>query len=119
LDPQGEVGADALSLTDDVAELGVAHVHGFRGFDLGDAVMGDGVADEGGGGIGFGLGGLLRISGDGGDFHFSGCSVGIRSVGVFDFDEFDVFHFLILPLEGDAPWGFSGVRIDRNFFEFP
>lgn len=33
-------------------------------------------------------------------------------MSVFDFDELDVFHFFILPLEGDAPRGFAGICID-------
>jgi hypothetical protein len=36
-------------------------------------------------------------------------------VGVFDLDEFDVFHFVIFPLESEAPWGLSGVCIDGVF----
>jgi hypothetical protein len=44
-----------------------------------------------------------------------------RLVGVLDSDEVDVFHFRIFPLEGDAPWGVAGVRINRELgsaFEF-
>ncbi len=37
-------------------------------------------------------------------------------MGVFDSDEFNVFHFLIFPLEGDSPWGFPGVRVDGVFW---
>lgn len=46
------------------------------------------------------------------------CFVFIRlvSVGVFDSDEFDIFHFQVLPLEGDPPWGFPGVRVDGVFW---
>jgi hypothetical protein len=51
LGAEGEVGADCFFLADDVAELSFADFHGFSGFSLGDAVMGDAVADEGGGGV--------------------------------------------------------------------
>jgi len=37
------------------------------------------------------------------------------SVGVFDFDEFDVLHFGVFPMERDAPWRFAGIRVDRVF----
>ena len=43
------------------------------------------------------------------------------SVGVFDSDEFDIFHFRVFPLECDSPRRFSGIRIDgvfRGSFEF-
>ena len=36
-------------------------------------------------------------------------------MGVFDPDELDIPHFRILPLEGDTPRRFSGVRIDGVF----
>lgn len=51
LGAEGEVGADRFFLADDVAELGFADVQGLGGFCLGDALMGDGVVDEGGGGV--------------------------------------------------------------------
>ena len=37
------------------------------------------------------------------------------SVGIFDFEEFDVLHFGIFPLEGDAPRRFAGVGVDGVF----
>jgi hypothetical protein len=51
LEPQGHAGADAFFLPDHVAELGLADVHGLRRLDLADSVMGEGVPDEGGGGV--------------------------------------------------------------------
>ena len=51
LDAQGEVGADSFFLADDVAELCFADFHGLGGLRLSDAVMDDGVADQGGGGV--------------------------------------------------------------------
>ena len=48
LDAQGEVGAHPFFLADDIAELGFANFHGLRSLDLGDAVMGDGIPDQGG-----------------------------------------------------------------------
>lgn len=51
LGTEGEVGADCLFLADDIAELGVADFHGFGGLGLGDTVMGDGIVDQGGGGV--------------------------------------------------------------------
>ncbi len=58
------------------------------------------------------LGNLEGIAGDGGEFRFH---FRVVSVGAFDFDEFDVFHFLVFPLEGDAPRGFPGVCINGVF----
>jgi hypothetical protein len=37
------------------------------------------------------------------------------SVGVFDFDELDILHFGIFPLESDAPRRFAGVGVDGVF----
>ncbi len=51
LEPQGDPGAHAFFLTNHVAELGFANVHGLRRLDLGDSVMGEGVPDEGGSGV--------------------------------------------------------------------
>ena len=51
LNAEGEVGANSFSLADDVTELGFADFHRFGGFCLGDAVMGDRVADQGGSGV--------------------------------------------------------------------
>lgn len=46
LDAQGDGGADTFFLADHIAELRLAEVHRFCGGDLGDAVVGDGVADQ-------------------------------------------------------------------------
>ena len=51
LDAKGEVGTYAFCLADHVAELRLADFHRFRGLDLGDAVMGNGISDESGSGI--------------------------------------------------------------------
>ena len=51
LDSKGEVGTHSFFLADDIAELGFADFHGFRGLDLSDAVVGDGIPDQGGGGV--------------------------------------------------------------------
>lgn len=51
LDAQGEIGTHSFFLANDIAELCFADFHRFGGFCLGDAVMGDGVADEGGSGV--------------------------------------------------------------------
>ena len=51
LEPQGDPGTHAFFLTNHVAELGFADVHGLRRLDLGDTVMGEGVPDEGGSGV--------------------------------------------------------------------
>lgn len=51
LDAQGEVGTHSFFLANDIAELGLADFHGFRGIDLGDTVMGNGIPDEGGSGV--------------------------------------------------------------------
>ena len=51
LGTEGEVGSDCLFLADDITELGFADFHGFGGLGLGDAVVGDGIADQGGGGV--------------------------------------------------------------------
>jgi hypothetical protein len=45
LGTEGEVGADCLFLADDIAELGFGDFHGIGGLGLGDAVVGDGIAD--------------------------------------------------------------------------
>lgn len=36
-------------------------------------------------------------------------------MSIFDSDEFDVFHFRVFPLKGDAPKGFPGVCVDGVF----
>lgn len=51
LESQGHPRADPFFLADHIAELGFADVHGLRGLDLGDAVMDEGVPDEGGCGV--------------------------------------------------------------------
>jgi hypothetical protein len=51
LDAQGEVGTHSFFLANDIAELGFADFHRFRSLDLGDTVMGNGIPDEGGGGV--------------------------------------------------------------------
>ncbi|MEO5714076.1 MAG: hypothetical protein ABIT37_11365 [Luteolibacter sp.] len=51
LDAQGQVGTHSFFLADDIAELGFVDFHGFCGLDLSDPVMGDGIPDEGGGGV--------------------------------------------------------------------
>lgn len=51
LEPQGDSRADPFFLTDHVAELGFADVHGLCRLGLGDSVMNEGVPDEGGSGV--------------------------------------------------------------------
>ncbi len=51
LDAQGEVGTHSFFLANHIAELGFTYFHRFRGLDLGDTVMGNGVPDEGGSGV--------------------------------------------------------------------
>ena len=51
LDAKGEVGTDTFFLADDITELGFADFHRFRGLDLGDTMMGNGIPDEGGSGV--------------------------------------------------------------------
>lgn len=118
LKAQGDGGTDAFALANDIAELGSADVHGSGGLYLGDLVMFQRVPNEGGGGVGNGLGDFGGVPWNGArSAHLRGRWFGFHwrwgLVGVFDFDELDVFHFFIFPLEGDAPRGFAGVCIDR------
>lgn len=41
--------------------------------------------------------------------------VWMASVGIFDFDEFDVLHLGIFPSESDAPRRIAGVGVDGVF----
>jgi len=77
---------------------------------LGEAVVFESIPNESGGGVGLGVGDFEGIPWNGGWFQFHGW---LGLVGVLDADEVDVFHFCVFPLEGDTPWGFAGVCINR------
>ena len=72
LDAQGDGGADTFFLADHITELGLAEIHGSGSGDLGKTMVGDGVADQGGGGIGQRPGDLERVARNGGGLRFHG-----------------------------------------------
>ena len=75
MDAQGDGGTAAFFLTEHVVELGFAEVHRGGG-DLGEAVVGDGVADQRRGGIREWSWNLERVARDGGGWYFYAVTVG-------------------------------------------